>query len=141
MIWHTFGLIISTTKQAMTSNRIIIYSPYHTSAMLIEEIAKHSQCQVEHCASAEQTIITSLSSQPFLIIILCITPIINGEGFIPRLRAASPQNPTILVIAWHQGEQAILRLLDAGVDQYMTFPLCITRLYGKISSLLKKSQQ
>lgn len=120
----------------MASNHIVIYSPGVDSALLIKEIARQSPCKVWHCRSTEQTINMVFDTQPMLIIILCLSPILNGEGFIPRLRAISRQRPTILVIAWHQGEQTILQLLEAGVDQYMTFPLCMTRLYGKILSLL-----
>lgn len=122
--------------QSMTNNRIVIYSPRRSSALIIKEIAKQSCCEVKHCFSTEQTINATLATQPFLIIILCIAPIINGERLIPRLRNTSKQRTTILVIAWQQSEHTILRLLDAGVDQYMTFPMCMTRLYGKISYLL-----
>lgn len=125
----------------MTSNYIVLYSPCHTSAGLVAEIAKLSHCEIKHCSTTEQTIDVSLATQPSLIIILCITPIINGEGFIPRLRTAIKQRPTIFVIAWHQSEQAILNLLEAGVDQYMTFPLCMQRLYSKICSLVNVAKQ
>lgn len=125
----------------MTNNHIVIYSPCINSALIVREIAKQTCCQVEHCYSIEQTINATLTSQPFLIIILCITPIINGECFIPRLRNTSTHHTTIIVIAWQQSEHTILRLLNAGVDQYMTFPMCMTRLYGKISYLLNNLKQ
>lgn len=125
----------------MTSNYIVLYSPCHASARLVAEIAKLSHCEIKHCSTTEQTINVSLATQPSLIIILCITPIINGEGFIPRLRTVSNRRPTIFVIAWHQSEQTILSLLEAGVDQYMTFPLCMQRLYNKICSLLNVAKK
>jgi DNA-binding response OmpR family regulator len=46
-----------------------------------------------------------------------------------------------LVIAWQQAEQTVLSLLEEGVDQYMTFPICVNRLRSKILSLLNNTPQ
>ena len=36
------------------------------------------------------------------------------------------------------GEQAVLSLLECGVDQYMAFPLSLQRLRGKVSNDLNR---
>lgn len=133
----------------MTNRRIVIYSPHRAPSLIVEEIARFAQCEVEHCATPEQTITATLTSKPFLIILLSIRPIINGSRFIARLHSAGSlnaeqcnnQRSAILVIAWQQAEQTVLSLLEEGVDQYMTFPICANRLYGKISTLLKTSRK
>ena len=37
-----------------------------------------------------------------------------------------------------QSEQAVLSLLECGVDQYMAFPLSLQRLRGKVSNELNR---
>ncbi len=133
----------------MTNRHIVIYSPHRAPSLIVEEIAKYARCEARCCTSPEQTIDTVSATRPFLIILLNICPIINGARFISRLRSlpspfpepSSRQRPTIMVIAWQQAEQTVLSLLEEGVDQYMTFPICVNRLYGKISTLLKNSHQ
>jgi DNA-binding response OmpR family regulator len=133
----------------MTNRRIVIYSPLRTPSLIVEQIAKYAQCEAICCTSTEQTITATLASEPFLVILLSIRPIINGSRFITRLRSActphteqcGTRRATILIIAWQQTEHTILSLLEEGIDQYMTFPICANRLYGKISTLLKTYRQ
>ena len=133
----------------MNSRCIVIYSPHRTPSLIVEAIARHSYCEVECCSTPEQTIDTTLALRPSLVILLDICPIINGTGFIRQLRSignrasaqSNGQRPAILVIAWQQAEQTVLSLLEEGVDQYMTFPICVNRLHSKILSLLNNTLQ
>lgn len=122
----------------MADRFIVIYSPHNTPSLIVEEVARRTRCEVKCCYTPEQTLTVSRMVNPFLVILLSITPIISGSGFIAKLHRITKPCPKILVIAWQQSEQTILSLLEEGIDQYMTFPICLSRLYGKISSLLNE---
>ena len=69
---------------------------------------------------------------PDLVIILSLSPFIEGLPFVEELRRHTLGRVPIYVIGWQQSERAVLSLLESGVDQYMTFPISLHRLYGKI---------
>ena len=47
------------------------------------------------------------------------------------VRPAGLRRPLFYVVSWLQSEQAVLSLLECGVDQYMAFPLSLQRLRGQ----------
>lgn len=69
---------------------------------------------------------------PDLVIILSLTPFIAGLPLVERLRRRSVGRIPIYVIGWQQSERAVVNLIRCGVDQYMTFPVSLHRLCGKI---------
>jgi DNA-binding response OmpR family regulator len=42
------------------------------------------------------------------------------------------------VVSWQQAENVVLSLLECGVDQYFTFPICMGRLRNKVREELKQ---
>lgn len=48
------------------------------------------------------------------------------------------RRPVVYVVAWQHSEQAVLSLLENGVDQYMTFPVNLQRLRGKVADELNR---
>ena len=54
------------------------------------------------------------------------------------VRPAGLRRPLFYVVSWLQSEQAVLSLLECGVDQYMAFPLSLQRLRGKVSNDLNR---
>ena len=44
----------------------------------------------------------------------------------------------VYVVAWQHSEQTVLSLLENGVDQYMTFPVNLQRLRGKVADELNR---
>lgn len=115
----------------MGKSKIVIYSHRSASAALIAEIVGCEATNVICCSSPDQMIATCIHKQPDLVIILAIKPFIDGSELIKRIRTNDKRNPPIYVIAWQQSEQIVLSLLECGVDQYMTFPICMSRLRGK----------
>ena len=115
----------------MGKSKIVIYSHRSASAALIAEIVGSEATSVICCSTPDQMISTCIHKKPDLVIILAIKPFINGSELIKRIRTSDRRNPPIYVIAWQQSEQIVLSLLECGVDQYMTFPICMSRLRSK----------
>lgn len=115
----------------MGKSKIVIYSHRSASAALVAEIVGCEATNVICCSSPDQMIATCIHKQPDLVIILAIKPFIDGSELIKRIRLSDKRNPPIYVIAWQQSEQIVLSLLECSVDQYMTFPICMSRLRGK----------
>lgn len=122
----------------MIQKNIVIYFTNTETATLVKEVVRTSGCNVICCHTEEQTVNAVQSTTPAIVILLSISPLINGSQLIPRLRPNRATSPAIFVIAWQQAEQTILSLLEAGIDQYMTFPISIHRLYNKTQAILKK---
>ena len=115
----------------MSKSKIVIYSRCSAAATLVAEIVECDSSRVICCTSTEQTIATCTHQTPDLVIILAIRPFIDGSELIKRIRQGNKRQPPIYVVAWQQSEQIVLSLLECGVDQYMTFPICMSRLRGK----------
>lgn len=115
----------------MSRYKIVIYSRRSAVATLIAEVVGCDSTNVVCCTSPEQMVATCRHQKPDLVIILAIRPFIDGSELIQRIRSGDRRRPPIYVIAWQQSEQIVLSLLECGVDQYMTFPICMSRLRGK----------
>ncbi len=115
----------------MDKSKIVIYSRRSGVAALIAEVIGCDSTNVVCCTSAEQVVATCAYRRPDLVIILAVKPFIDGSELIRRIRLNDKRKPPIYVIAWQQSEQIVLSLLECGVDQYMTFPICMSRLRGK----------
>lgn len=126
-----FSFAGSGKPTLMSKSKIVIYSSRSSVATLIAEIVGCDSVNVVCCTSTEQLIASCAYQRPDLVIILAIKPFINGSELIRRIRLTDKRTPPIYVIAWQQTEQIVLSLLECGVDQYMTFPICMSRLRGK----------
>ncbi len=127
-IWHIFRLHFTATNRHIMNNRIIIYSPSQHLATLVTSIIEDDGLQIIHCTSLEQLLSLCSTGPPSLIIFLAIAPFLDGSEIISNIRATSRQRISIYVISWQQSENVVLSLLEGGADQYMTFPICMTRL-------------
>lgn len=121
----------------MTERHILIYSPCEEAAALVEGCISNLDCGVTLCTSTHQIIPQAKRLRPRLVIILCCGVLINGSEIIRLIRPTLNRLPAIYVITWQQSEQMVLSLLEMGIDQYMTFPLCLQRLAAKSASLFE----
>ena len=121
----------------MSNNRVVIFSLHDQSSAFIEGVLSSIGCEVTKCNCTDQAIILCREQNPALVVILNHTLPINGSELIRNIRPSSQRHPAIYVISWQQNEQVVLSLLEMGVDQYMTFPICIHRLCTKVAETLK----
>lgn len=75
-----------------------------------------------------------------LVIMLDIAPFFNGSKPIATLRPRLMRRPELLVFSWQHSERVVLSLLECGVSQYVTFPINIRRIRGKICDLLESKR-
>ena len=71
-----------------------------------------------------------------LIILLQASFFLCGGTPVREIRPAGLRRPVLYVLSWQQAEQTVLSLLEAGVDQYMTFPVSLQRLRHKVAGEL-----
>ena len=114
----------------MHRRKIIIYSQHLLSAELVAAIIGYANEDIIQCSSIEQTEELCRKIDADLVIILTSSPMLGGRNIIKQLRG-SRHRPEIYVISWRHSEQAVLSLLECGIDQYMTFPICMGRLKAK----------
>lgn len=73
-----------------------------------------------------------------LIIVLQSAMFLCGGNPVREVRPAGLRHPVVYVLSWQQAEQTVLSLLEAGVDQYMTFPVNLQRLRRKVAEELAR---
>lgn len=125
----------------MSSRKIVIYAPRRSEASLVAAILCGVAARIVCCSTAEQAIASCRQEQADLVIVVAIAPFIDGREFLSQIRRKGEQRPVIYVIAWHQSEQIVLSLLECGVDQYLTFPICMNRLRMKAQAQLNDLAQ
>lgn len=125
----------------MDRAKVIIYSKRGGVGNMIAGIVCDTDSYVVNCDSPEQTVTACLRESPDIVILLTVSPFIDGSEFIDRIRRRGARRPAVYVVSWHQSEHIVLSLLEAGVDQYLTFPVCMSRLYGKIRTGLNDNDE
>lgn len=63
-----------------------------------------------------------------IVVVLGVAAFVSGQLSVENMRRGDGRRPEIFVISWQHTEQTVLSLLECGVDQYMTFPVCLGRL-------------
>ncbi len=119
----------------MDKTKVVIYSTRRTLGDMISDMISDSDSLVVTCSTPEQTVTACLRLAPDIGILLAVAPFIDGSEFIGRIRRRGTRRPAVYVVSWHQAEHIVLSLLEAGVDQYLTFPVSMGRLYGKVRDI------
>ena len=73
-----------------------------------------------------------------LILVLQAARFLCGGNPVREVRPAGLRRPVLYVLSWQQSEQTVLGLLEAGVDQYLTFPVNLQRLRRKVAEALEQ---
>ena len=90
-----------------------------------------------HCtADAEGAARVADRTQLDCILLLGAAPLLGGGREAAVLRSGGVRRPKLVVVAWQHAEQTVLGLLENGVDQYMTFPVNLQRLYAKVAGII-----
>ena len=134
-IWHIFRSSVGRKIIRMDKTKVVIYSTRATLGDMISDMISDSDSLVVTCSTAEQTVAACLRMTPDIVILLAVAPFIDGSEFIGRIRRRGARRPAVYVVSWHQAEHIVLSLLEAGVDQYLTFPVSMGRLYGKVRNV------
>lgn len=71
------------------------------------------------------------------VLILGSATFADGRVTVENLRPRGAVRPEIYVLSWKHSEQAVLSLLECGVNQYITFPVSLRRLCLKLAGNLR----
>ena len=134
--WHIFRPTVSPNPHIMNRGTVLIYSQHTLQATLLAAIVSDCHSQIICSSNLAHTIEICQAQKPPLIIFLNTAPFMNGQRLTESIRSIGHYHPTIYVISWQQSEHTVLSLLECGVDQYMTFPICMTRLRSKAATYL-----
>lgn len=112
--------------------RILIYSTDVLMAELVRSALYGLGAEIR-LAIDRQTFERLAARMVFdLVLVLEAAPFWSGRELFRRIRPRPLRRPEIYVVARHQRDETVLGLLECGVDQYMTFPLNLARLRGKV---------
>ena len=130
----------------MAKRCVMIYSPQEAVGRLVEAMIGGCAAglQVEVIGSASELLARAAATPPRLIIMLDTRPLIDGRDLATQLREATRQGcmlstqrrTPLYVVTWQQDQHTVLSLLESGIDQYLTFPICIERLRHKVCEQL-----
>lgn len=111
---------------------IIIVSRDDLLSDVVSYSIRHSSLEVSVVASPEGLYRESAKKPACVVIFLELAPYFTSYNILTRLKALWGHIPIIYVINEALGEHVVLSLLEAGVNQYLTFPLDTTRLRHKV---------
>lgn len=114
----------------MYRRKIVIYSQQRLIAELVAAIIGYTNEDIILCYEIDSLEQVCRKSNAELAIILSPAPLLGGRNIIKQLRCDGLKTE-IYVISWRHAEQSVLSLLEYGIDQYMTFPICMGRLKSK----------
>lgn len=121
--------------------KVVIVSPKSAVAHLLVALVRSVGCEAWAFGEWPQAQAECSRLEPDLVILLSLKPFIEGELLVEWMREQLGRHTVLYVIGWHQRERVVLNLLERGVDQYMTFPVSVLRLCGKLSANRMKKQR
>lgn len=120
--------------------RILIVSDDRFLASLVSYALGDLEADIRCAADLEGSVADCRCGLYDLVILLVVSPLLRRSGTIERMRPRGLRRPRVYVISWQQSEYVVLSLLEQGVDQYLTFPVNLQRLRGKVSDALNLSR-
>lgn len=99
------------------------------------EVQLYSERSVERAAAACR------SGRYDLVLLLTVGALLCKCGGVETIRPRGLKRPRIYVLSWQQSEQIVLSLLEQGVDQYLTLPISLERLRGKIRREITETER
>ena len=95
----------------------------------------------DHATSSAPTAMAGLRSaikhRPDLVLLDLSLPDLNGLELLPMLRAAVP-GVAVIVVTCHDEESRMIKLLDAGADDYLIKPFGFGTLLARVRAVLRR---
>ena len=142
-LWHGFGPVVRAgivgPADRIMHHRILIVAEDAFVRDVIRLSLVGLEAEVRCVEDGERMRRLCRRMQFDLIIVLQATMFLCGGNPVREVRPAGLRRPVVYVLSWQQAEQTVLSLLEAGVDQYMTFPVSLQRLRRKVADELGRS--
>ncbi|MDT7566727.1 MAG: hypothetical protein QOG76_5351 [Pseudonocardiales bacterium] len=95
----------------------------------------------DHATTSADTAMAGLRAairyRPDLVLLDLSLPDLNGLELLPMLRAAVPDIP-VIVVTCHDEESRMIRVLDAGADDYLVKPFGFGTLLARVRAVLRR---
>jgi len=119
--------------------RILVVDDDEGVLRLVETILASSGYTVFGARDGRAAIAEAIDHSPHLIILDLSLPVLSGLDACAQLRGW--YHAPILVLSVHDQEQAIVKALDVGADDYLTKPFRPGELLARVRALLRRSSK
>jgi CheY-like chemotaxis protein len=121
-----------------TKNRILIADDNQPNRELLEAYLTEIDCDVEHAADGQDTLVKVKSFQPDLILLDVMMPKLSGFEVCQKLKAdAATRKIMILMVTALNEAGDIERAVKAGTDDFLSKPVNKVELLKRVENMLK----
>ncbi len=138
LFWHGFGAMWRVEIKVGTMSRILIVSEEAFLGELLRWALADLGVEVRSASNIGRMTELCRNTKIDLVVLLGAGHFCGGVDPVRSVRPMGARRPVIYVLAWQQSEHTVMSLLEAGVDQYMTFPVNLYRLRRKIVEELRR---
>src|SRR2546421_5179539 len=119
-------------------NRILIADDNQPNRELLEAYLADADCDVEHSADGQDTLLKVKSFRPDLILLDVMMPKLSGFEVCQKLKSdpASRKIMVLMVTALNEAGD-IERAVQAGTDDFLSKPVNKTELLKRVENMLK----
>ena len=118
--------------------RILLVEDDDTVAEVVDSYLRASDMTVVRCGDGLSAVSTAVSSSPDLVLLDVMLPGIDGYEVLRRLRQQAVTAPVIMLTALAD-EDARIRGLEVGADDYVTKPFSPRELVLRVQSVLRRT--
>ncbi|MBI2919174.1 MAG: response regulator transcription factor [Chloroflexi bacterium] len=136
-IWHRVNISTGSEKTAVANPTTILVVDDETHVRdMLKEWLEEDGYQVQVAASAAEALKLFFDFRPALTVVDLRMPGMDGFQLISRLRELSAAH--ILILSALSGDDAIVRGLDLGADEYLVKPVSQGPFLARVRSLLRR---
>ena len=119
-------------------NRILIADDNQPNRELLEAYLSEIECDVEHAADGQETLVKVQSFQPDLILLDVMMPKLSGFEVCQRLKAdAKLRRIMVLMVTALNEAGDIERAVQAGTDDFLSKPVNRFELLKRVENMLR----
>jgi len=107
---------------------------------LITEVLSQDRVQILAASDADEGFALFLQNRPNVVLLDLVMPKVQGMELLEKIVAADPGAEVILMTAHYSTDSAV-EAIQKGACDYLTKPLDITKLRGRISTLLADAEK
>jgi two-component system KDP operon response regulator KdpE len=125
--------------QSLSNSTVLVVDDEPEIRASLRAIVQELGASVAEAATGREAIDLATTLRPDLIVLDLGLPDVQGDEVCRAVRASS--TVPILVVSARHSEQEKVRLLDAGVDDYITKPFGSAELAARVRALVRRAQQ
>ncbi len=116
---------------------IVVEDDFEIRHLVAETLARQGH-DVESAATAMEGLQLVVGTSPDLVILDLGLPDLDGSELLRMIRAVS-QVPVVVITA-REGDESVVRTLDAGADDYLVKPFSVAQLEARVRAVLRRAE-